>query len=62
MGIADTVLSGVPLRSIARDLRKFSVPTADGTEWTPGGMRAQIGVAYAQYCNGASIMSCARHW
>jgi site-specific DNA recombinase len=42
MGMADAVLSGVPLRSIARDLRKLSVPTASGTEWTPEGVRAVL--------------------
>ena len=39
MGMADAVLSGVPLRSIARDLRKLGVPTASGTEWTAEGVR-----------------------
>jgi hypothetical protein len=42
MGMADAVLSGVPLRSIARDLRKLGVPTASGTEWTPEGVRAVL--------------------
>ena len=42
MGMADAVLSGVPLRSIARDLRKLGVPTASGAEWTPGGVRAVL--------------------
>ena len=36
MGMADAVLSGVPLRSIARDLRKLGVPTASGTGVDPG--------------------------
>jgi site-specific DNA recombinase len=42
MGMADAVLSGVPLRSIARDLRKLGVPTASGTGWTPDGVRAVL--------------------
>jgi len=42
MGMADAVLSGVPLRSIGRDLRGLGVPTASGAEWTPGGVRAVL--------------------
>jgi hypothetical protein len=42
IGMTDAVLSGVPLRSIARDLRKLGVPTASGTEWTPEGVRGVL--------------------
>jgi hypothetical protein len=37
--MADAVMAGVPLRSVARDLRKLGVPTASGTQWTPEGVR-----------------------
>ena len=37
--MADAVMAGVPLRSIARDLRKLGVPTRRGTQWTPDGVR-----------------------
>ena len=37
--MADAVLSGVPLRSVARDLRKLEIPTASGIQWTPEGVR-----------------------
>jgi site-specific DNA recombinase len=37
--MADAVMTGVPLRSIARDLRKLGIPTASGTQWTPEGVR-----------------------
>lgn len=37
--MADAVMAGVPLRSIARDLRKLEIPTASGTQWTPEGVR-----------------------
>lgn len=37
--MADAVMAGVPLRSIARDLRKLEIPTATGTQWTPEGVR-----------------------
>jgi site-specific DNA recombinase len=38
--MADAVMAGVPLRSIARDLRKLGIPTASGaTQWTPEGVR-----------------------
>lgn len=40
MRMADAVMAGVPLRSIARDLRKLGMPTASGTtQWTPEGVR-----------------------
>jgi site-specific DNA recombinase len=40
MRMADAVMAGVPLRSIARDLRKLGIPTASGTtQWTPEGVR-----------------------
>jgi site-specific DNA recombinase len=38
--MADAVMAGVPLRSIARDLRKLGIPTASGTtQWTPETVR-----------------------
>jgi site-specific DNA recombinase len=37
--MADAVMAGVPLRSIARDLRKLEIPTASGTQWTAEGVR-----------------------
>ena len=37
--MADAVMAGVPLRSVARDLRKLGIPTAAGTQWTPEGVR-----------------------
>jgi site-specific DNA recombinase len=37
--MADAVMAGVPLRSVARDLRKLGIPTASGTQWTPEGVR-----------------------
>jgi len=37
--MADAVMAGVPLRSIARDLRKLGIPTASGTQWTPTTVR-----------------------
>jgi len=38
--MADAVMAGVPLRSIARDLRKLGIPTASGTtQWSPETVR-----------------------
>jgi len=37
--MADAVLSGMPLRSVARDLRTLGVSTATGIQWTPEGVR-----------------------
>jgi hypothetical protein len=37
--MADAVMSGVPLRSVARDLRLLGIPTASGIQWTPEGVR-----------------------
>jgi len=37
--MADAVMSGVPLRSVARDLRMLGIPTASGIQWTPEGVR-----------------------
>lgn len=38
--MADAVMAGVPLRSIARDLRKLGIPTASGkTAWSPETVR-----------------------
>src|SRR5215813_2102480 len=39
VGMANAVMSGVFLRSVARDLRTLGVPTAAGTQWTPNGVR-----------------------
>jgi hypothetical protein len=37
--MADAVMSGVPLRSVARDLRMLGIPTASGIQWSPEGVR-----------------------
>jgi DNA invertase Pin-like site-specific DNA recombinase len=39
MRMADAVMAGVPLRSVARDLRQLSILTASGTQWVPEGVR-----------------------
>jgi DNA invertase Pin-like site-specific DNA recombinase len=40
--MAQAVLSGVSLRSIARDLREKNVPTSTGTQWYPSGVRSVL--------------------